>query len=175
MERYVIYKPTRDGNGAATQIEMRYAAERYKKTREHIMVFLASARQIPGAERRFDWENPVTMRLGPAELGEIVAVVEGMKSEAGHEGQIYHQNEKGNKTLSFMHLDDRKAFGLKITSKDTAGNIVQIKHLVSYAEAVVIRELFKAAIPKMFGIDAFLDVEAIRNGQHTTENLRKTG
>jgi hypothetical protein len=175
MERYVIYKPTRDGNGAATQIEMRYAIDRYKKTREHLMVFLASARQIPGAERRFDWENPVTMRLGPAELGEIIAVIEGMKSEAGHDGQIYHQNEKGSKTLSFMHLDDRKAFGLKITSKDTAGNLVQIKHLVSYAEAIVVRELFKAAIPKMFGIDAFVDVESHRNEQRQNTDLRKTG
>lgn len=171
MEKYLIYKPTRNHDGAASSWELKYKPDPYKKQKDYCFFFLTVAPQdVNSEDRRFLWEHGIVLKLSLADLGELLAVIEGMQTEVAPKGQIYHQNQDGNKTLSFTWLEEHKKFGLKASAQRKDGQVFTLKHTVSIGESLVLRELIRTAIPKIVGWDRYENVQDYREGNKNRNN-----
>ena len=101
----MIYRARNSGDGAASQwslgskkdcVFLEMATQRTKKTTD--------------GNASFDWDNKLRFKLGEHDLGEILAVLVGMKKGVGplkgdgqtgqHKG-LFHSNKNGNAILYF--------------------------------------------------------------------------
>lgn len=108
---------------------------------------------------RYDWENKITVKLGEADIGEILAVLNGIKDSAGYKGSLYHQTPGGgNKSITFA-INQREGqnyvpadgYKLRIASQDAQKNLTQVQQLISPAEAEILKTLLQRGLVRMFG------------------------
>ena len=156
------YKPKKDGKGAASRIEVKIVktekqSEDGKKFEiRDVQAFLVSSPQEgedQNKNAKFSWSNKddkksVTMKLGENDIGEMLAVLNGIKNKAGTDSGIFHQNPNGNTTLSFEYnnANDRKYYSLRLAKKGKDGKLVAVSHLVSVGEAQILKVLLERII-----------------------------
>lgn len=154
MKNYRIYKPKKDGKGAATQLEVRKDKKDEYST---VLIFLKGANQTgfyDNKNAKFAWAKDeedlskiVNMKLGESDIGDLLAVLNGKKDKVGQkESGIYHQNPKGNTTLKFEWMEKYGQFGLRLASKPNDGNLIEVKHFVSQEEGQVLKVLLEQAL-----------------------------
>lgn len=143
---YRVYKPYLDKStntvkGSASQFEI---AVKVKDGHEDVMVFLTMAKEIPSNSDNsaFGWKDEslsVQMKLGDPDCSELLAVIRGIKHQAGPDSGkgLYHQNQKGNSALKFSYNDEKKSFTLEVSSK-RGDNLVRVYHTVTMGEAVIL-------------------------------------
>lgn len=159
MNNYRLYKPSRDGSGCASQwqlAEKKVTRGKDNKEFTDFVVFLEVAPQLPDKDTngndRFDWDNSITVKMGVADIGEVLAVLDGKKDAVGGEkGTLFHETPGGgNKVVGFSWLKDRGQFGLKVSAQDAQKNAKKAQHLMSVGEACILGTLLKQAIVRMY-------------------------
>lgn len=84
MRDFRLYRPNQNNNGAAVAWQLSYKKE---EEFNKYQAFLIGANQIPSGEGNdnaaFAWKEGITVKLGEADLGEILSVLEGRKDSVG--------------------------------------------------------------------------------------------
>ena len=141
-EPFKLYKPNKNNTGAALQLDL----NTYKKA-----VFLDCAKQK--AERVFDWENKVTMKLSVQDISKILNVLKDKTNTV----KLFHQPSKGNyestKNVKNNVLEVTKSqygYSMRISQQNTEG-VSAITITISNDENILIMILLKKAIEKIYG------------------------
>ncbi|MCB1225477.1 MAG: hypothetical protein KDK99_06675 [Verrucomicrobiales bacterium] len=136
---YAIYKPNGKGTGGVVRFEL---------NRAKAAVFVDAASQM--GDKQFDWENKLTMKWGLADLGAVMAVLQGRETQA----KLFHQSEKANSAFELTHRDDpkRAPFWVSVSRQDEAAKSVK-KVLIpmSHGEAVVLETALRTAVARLLG------------------------
>jgi hypothetical protein len=136
---YAIYKPNSRGRGGV----IRFGLNRAKKS-----VFLDAALQ--SGEKQFDWENKITMKWTLADLGPVLAALQGRQAQA----KLFHQSEKANSTFELTRRDDpeRAPWFMSISRQENAdGSVRKVSIPVTHAEAAVLETALRTAINRLIG------------------------
>jgi len=143
-KEFRIYRPLKQGNGAASRLN-------YRKQQDDLLVFWQSAQQEGFDDKenaKFAWkdqEKSVSVKLGITDIGEILAVLNGKKEQAGTDKGIFHSNEKGNTSFTFRKQDN--GYYLRVAKKNNA-KLIEVKHGVSFGEGEILKILLGYIIIK---------------------------
>ncbi len=160
---FQLYKARGDGSGAASEWDLGSKKDKNDDIIHHC-VFLGMANQQgkdDSGNARFDWKNKIVFKLGVADIGEILAVLVGLKDGVGpfnqdngkHKG-LFHSNPTGNAILYFgkgkqggfrIHLRVKKD-----NDHDQVVNPVIVEHTITEGEACVLSTLLRRAIEVMY-------------------------
>lgn len=156
-QEFRIYRPNREKNGAATRFQMRLVDSTKVKGQKRVLFFLESAVQTGEDENgnaKFAWQEAdkrVIMKLEALDMGEIIAVINHHKEQVGGGKGLYHEHSGGNTVLNFARAKNGGFyFGVSSKKKD-GGAVLQIKHLISDAEAIILKVLLEDAILRIYG------------------------
>jgi hypothetical protein len=136
---YAIYKPNARGNGGVI---------RFSLNRAKAAVFVDAAAQ--SGERQFDWDEKITMKWTLADLGAVLAVLQGRMPQA----KLFHQSEKANSAFEMVLRDDpeRAPYLISISRQDLADKSLRKVALpLSHAEAAVLETALRAATTRILG------------------------
>ena len=131
---YAIYKPTSRGSGGV----MRFGLNTVK-----CAVFVDAAVQT--GEKQFDWDNKITMKWGLADLGQMLAALQGCQPQA----KLFHQSEKSNSAFEWIARDDpeRAPYLMSMSRQSAADKTVKkVMIPVTHAEAAVLEVALRAAV-----------------------------
>lgn len=156
---YRIYKPNKSNNGAATKIQGKIKNTPYRE----VQLFWEASQQIgmDGDNAKFGWdddEKKVVFKMDTPDIGEILAVLNYEKDNAGPKGKdgkyngIFHQNPRGNTVLQFARLrkeDEPHTYWVKLTSKK-GGKLVEVKHVITPAEAQILKVLLEKSVELIY-------------------------
>lgn len=151
---FPMYRGNKTNNGCATKIEA------VKKTdeegQERIYMFWIGAKQNgtnKDGHATFGWtdkNNTVNIKLGQIDVGEILAVINGKKGHVGREANkgLFHQNPKGNSTLTFSFDEAKQAYNVRLSAKRD-NNLCAISHSISLAEGEILRVILSSVVSKL--------------------------
>ena len=166
QEQWRVYKPRKDGSGAASRIEMKIISEERPgkdgntySVRDVQMFWVASPQTgyAQNGNASFSWSEPndpksITLKIGEHDIGELLAALNGLKSEAGQtEGKysgLFHQNAKGSTTLQFKRMEGQ-GYALRLARKPKGGALHEVKHTISFGESEVLRVLLESAVKQI--------------------------
>lgn len=134
---YAIYKPNSRGTGGV----VRFGLNRTKGC-----VFVDAASQ--SGEKQFDWENKITMKWGLADLGMVLATLQGRQPQA----KLFHQSEKANSAFELSPREDpeRAPFLLSISRQESADRSVRkVTIPLTHGEAAVLETALRAAVTRV--------------------------
>lgn len=134
---YPIYKPNSRGTGGV----VRFGLNRTKGS-----VFVDAASQF--SEKQFDWENKITMKWSLADLGPVLATLQGRQPQA----KLFHQSEKANSAFELTTRDDpdKAPFLLSISRQNaTDKSLRKVTIPLTHGEAVVLETALRAAITRL--------------------------
>jgi len=134
---YAIYKPNNRGNGGV----VRFGLNRHKAA-----VFVDAANQ--SGDKQFDWEHKITMKWGFADLGAVLAVLQGRLPEA----KLFHQTETATSAFGLVTRNDpdRAPILMSVSRQETADKSVRkVTIPITHAEAAVLETALRAAITRL--------------------------
>lgn len=107
--RIVFYHPY-EGKGGAMQFEL---------AGNKSCFFLSMANEL--GERKFDWENKITMKLDGNDLGDLLMLCDGRKTGLGREKDgkwagLFHKNTSGTTILNISRKDSNDGFYMSIST-----------------------------------------------------------
>lgn len=171
IEDIRFYKPNLKGTGAASKLQLRLkpkevtTREGRTVTVKKVMLFWESAPQS-GKDREgnatFAWEDEgkkVAMKLGDADIAELLAVLSGKKDFAGpapKEGSkfppgMFHKSTRGNSTLSFSRNENGDYKVRLSAKKDGNSNLIAVSHSLTIGEGEILETMLRAFLVKRFG------------------------
>ena len=136
---YAIYKPNRRGQGGV----MRFGLNRVKNC-----LFVDAANQ--SGEKQFDWEGKITMKWGLADLGSVLAVLQGRQPEA----KLFHSSEKANSAFGAVIREDpdKAPFLLSLSRQENADKSVRkVTIPITHGEAAVLETALRRAVARLIG------------------------
>ncbi|GAA5130459.1 hypothetical protein JIN84_04710 [Luteolibacter yonseiensis] len=134
---YPIYKPNSRGTGGVVRFGLNVAKA---------SVFVDAANQ--SGEKQFDWENKITMKWGLADIGTIIAVLQGRMPQA----KLFHQSERANSAFELTRQDnpDRAPYLLGISRQHAADkSLRKITLPLSHGEAALLETLLQRAVVRL--------------------------
>ena len=134
---YAIYKPNSRGSGGV----IRFGLNRAKGS-----VFVDAATQ--SGERQFDWENKITMKWGLADVGTVLATLQGRLPQA----KLFHQSEKANSACELIPRDDpeRAPYLMTVSRQDSADkSLRKVTIPLTHGEAAVLEAALRAAVSQI--------------------------
>ena len=155
---FQLYKARNDGSGAVSEWDLGSKKDENDNTIHHC-VFLGMAHQKGKDDNdnaSFDWDNKVIFKLGVADIGEILAVLVGLKDGVGpldadkgkHKG-LFHSNPTGNAILYFGKGPGQVGFRIHLRVKRNDEMIV-VEHTITEGEACVLSTLLRRAIEVIY-------------------------
>jgi hypothetical protein len=151
MKNFRIYRPTKNGNGFASEWQLSY---KENNKFDQYMMFLTVAPQIGIDEEtknaKFDWkEKAIVIKLGENDIAELIATFSGMQPQLGAKGLFHQTPNGGNKNLAIVKGDT--SFSLKISSQDTNKIVTgPYFHSISNGEASILLVLLRRAVERIF-------------------------
>lgn len=136
---YTIYKPNRRGQGGV----MRFGLNRAKNC-----LFVDAASQ--SGEKKFDWESKITMKWGLADLGAVLAVLQGRQAEA----KLFHRSEMANSAFGLATREDpdKAPFLLSLSRQENADKSVRkVTIPITHGEAAVLETALRGAVSRLIG------------------------
>ena len=136
---YAIYKPNGRGTGGVIRLEL---------NRTKGAVFVDAATQ--SGEKQFDWEQKITMKWGLADLGAVLATLQGRQTQA----KLFHQSEKASSAFELTCRDDpqKAPYFMSMSRQDGASKSVKkVTIPVTHAEAAILETALRAAITRLLG------------------------
>ncbi len=169
-KQWRCYKANKTNSGAASCIDTR-VVEKTKNdyTTKELLVFWTGALQN-GKDKNnnavFAWPSKsdntninksVIFKLGQTDLGEIIAVLNGIKNEVGlatgnFKGSLFHKNENGNTTLGFTKAKDLGYYVRLAKKTNTSSQLIEVKHTLSFSEGEILRVLLEDIVREMFNV-----------------------
>jgi len=134
---YAIYKPNSRGSGGV----IRFGLNRAKSS-----VFVDAATQ--SGERQFDWENKITMKWGLADVGTVLATLQGRLPQA----KLFHQSEKAKSACELIPRDDpeRAPYLMTVSRQDSADkSLRKVTIPLTHGEAAVLEAALRAAVSQI--------------------------
>lgn len=134
---YAIYKPNARGNGGV----VRFGLNRAKAS-----VFVDAAQQ--SGEKQFDWENKITMKWGLADLGTVLATLQGRLPQA----KLFHQAEKANSAFELTARNDpeRAPWLMTVSRQDSADkSLRKVTIPLTHGEVAVLETALRAAVARL--------------------------
>lgn len=134
---YAIYKPNSRGSGGV----VRFGLNRAKGC-----VFVDAA--VQAGEKQFDWENKITMKWGLADLGTVLATLQGRQTQA----KLFHQSEKANSAfeLTLREDPDRAPYLVSVSRQDAADkSLRKVAIPMAHGEAAVLETALRAAVARL--------------------------
>jgi len=140
-ESYKVYKPQKDGTGAASQ---------FSWSSEKKCLFIESAKQLleknSDGNSLFDWANKIIFKLGSPDIAEILCVLHNIKNSVGQGDRgLFHSNNKGNAVLKFQKAE-KSGYYFGISVKKEGSEPVAIKHSITDGEGMILQILLRRAI-----------------------------
>lgn len=174
-----IFRANKSKNGAASRFQLS------KKPDGKVQCFLEMAKQVgeldANGNANFSWRGgknatqngSVTVKLGLADIGDMLAVISGRKNQVGQEGKngLFHSNDKGSTTLDFkIYVKDGEpqCFALNSTSKVGTGEPTKVNHLMSWGEGEALRVFLQSALIHMNNWD--LSQAFVKNDKPADDN-----
>jgi len=165
MKEFRIYKPNKKAEGAAAKFQFVVKSRREGRFPEP-MLFLECAKQTgvdANDNASFDWTgqdnstgNSVTVKLGIPDVSELLLALRKHKEE----GKLFHQNDKGNVTVSLKKFNDQMM--LNVSSKRD-NKLTRVGLAVAPGECVVLSTLLQDFISAYYGWQDYTDeMKAIR-------------
>lgn len=157
---YRIYKPKKTGDGSASRLQFKVKDEQYGP---RAYLFWEASQQDGFSDdknAKFKWTDKtgkITMKLEETDIGELLAVFNGVKDFVGTEPTkgLYHQHEHGNTVMCLTRQRQEgkpTVFYFKLSSKRTGEKMaLAIQHIITLAEAMIIRTLLQDALSRMYG------------------------
>lgn len=157
---YRIYKPKKSGDGSASRLQFKIKEEQYGP---RAYLFWEASKQDGFDDKenaKFRWtdvKGKIAMKLEETDIGEILSVLNGVKDFVGTEPTkgLYHQNNTGNTVMCLVKQRQEgkpTVFYFKLSSKKKGDKeALIIQHVISVAEAMIIRILLQDALSKMYG------------------------
>lgn len=139
LPEYAIYKPNSRGTGGV----VRFGLNRVKAS-----VFVEGANQ--SGERQFDWERKIIMKWGFADLGAMLAVLQGRQPEA----KLFHQTETATSAFGLVTRSDpdRAPYLMSVSRQETADKSVRkVTIPVTHAEAAILETALRTAVTRLLG------------------------
>lgn len=141
MERplsFRLYKANKTNTGGAFRLDL---------NPERKAVFLEAAGQMN--ERRFDWENKITMKLSVDDLGRLIALFQGKVNSIRlfHEpgkGEYESSKETKNTVLELVRSD--RGYLLKLSQQSMDNIVSSVQVPISIHEGEIVRVLLEKAI-----------------------------
>ena len=146
-----IYKPNKNKDGAASKLQLKLIKDENEtaKNKRKIMLFWVICQQT-GIDQNnnatFGWQDEekyVTIKLGEIDVGKILTTLNLLTKET----KIFHQNPKGNTTLTMSRTD--KGYNLRI-SKQINKKVTAISHSIAPEEAEILKILLKQVIINIY-------------------------
>lgn len=119
---------------------------RFELNRTRRLFFVEAASQT--GERQFDWEQKIVMKWGLADLGAVLAVLEGRQPQA----KLFHQTEKGSSAFELTAQEDpaRAPHLLQISRQEALTKAVhKVAIPVSHGEAAILETALKTAVARL--------------------------
>ena len=136
---YAIYKPNSRGTGGVIRFEINRAKG---------AVFVDAA--VQSGDKQFDWEQKITMKWGLADLGAVLATLQGREPLA----KLFHQTGKANSAFELTQRDDpqRAPYMMSMSRQDEAAKTVRkVAIPVSHAEAAILEAALRTAVVRLLG------------------------
>lgn len=155
---YRIYKPKKDGKGAASRLQFRIIKKKYGP---EVLLFWQFVQQIGFKDDNaaFGWNEPektITMKLGEPDIGDLLAVFCGLKdfTGSGVGKGLFHQNANGNTVLN-VNRQEKEGFLPSYYVKASAQKknlkiTLAIQHTLTLGEGAIIRILLEQALKAMY-------------------------
>ena len=137
LSDYAIYKPNSRGSGGVVRFSLNPAKA---------SVFVDATNQ--SGEKQFDWENKITMKWGLADVGTVLATLQGHLPQA----KLFHQSEKANSAFELTSRDDpeRAPWFMTVSRQDSADkSLRKVTIPLTHGEAAVLETALKAAINRL--------------------------
>lgn len=132
-----IYKPNGRGTGGVVRFSLNAAKE---------ALFVEAAAQSD--ERQFNWEEKIIMKWGLADIGAVLAVLQGRQDQA----KLFHQTQNANSSLELSHRDDPEMapFLLAVSRQDSADkSLRKVVIPVAHAEAALLASALHTAVARI--------------------------
>ena len=136
---YAICKPNSRGSGGAVSFGLNPAKA---------ALFVDAANQT--GEKQFDWKTKITMKWGLADVGPVLATLQGRQSQA----KLFHQTDKANSAFELNLRDDPEhaPYALSISRQDaTDKSVRKVSIPLSHGEAAVLEAALRAAVSRLLG------------------------
>jgi len=136
-----IYKANKTGTGSALGMDMNVEKE---------AIFLEVANQM--GEKRFDWNNKITMKLSISDIGNFLAVLRGKKDSI----RLFHEPAKGEYELAKEVMNTiaelskgAHGYALRVSQQARSRELRAIQINISDDEGEVLRVLLERAIERI--------------------------
>lgn len=136
---YAIYKPNGRGTGGVIRFEL---------NRAKASVFVDAALQT--GDKHFDWDQKITMKWGLADLGTVLATLQGRQPQA----KLFHQTEKANSAFELSAREDpqRAPYIMSMSRQDeSAKSVRKVSIPITHAEAAVLETALRSAVIRLLG------------------------
>ncbi len=144
---FQLYKPRKDNSGTASSWNLNVDKD---------SVFLEFSHQKPDNSGEFNWDKKCIMKLGIADIGEIIAVLNknqggvGQKDNSGKRKGLYHKNQKGNTILTFTYISDNGIFGIRLSQKIGDGPVQKFQHMITIGEAEILKIFLSRCVERLY-------------------------
>jgi hypothetical protein len=136
---YAIYKPNARGSGGVV---------RFSLNRSKGAIFVDAAAQV--GEKQFDWEHKITMKWGLADLGTVLAALQGRVPQA----KLFHQAEKASSAFELTHREDpeRAPYFVSVSRQDAADkSLRKVTIPLTHGEAALLEAALRSAVGRLLG------------------------
>ena len=139
LPEYAIYKPNSRNTGGVIRFGLNPAKA---------AVFVDAANQ--SGDRQFDWDQKITMKWGFADIGAVLAVLQGRQPEA----KLFHKTDNATSAFGIATRNDpdRAPYLMSVSRQDTADKSVRkVTIPVTHAEAAVLETALRTAVTRLLG------------------------
>lgn len=149
-----IYKPTKDGKGAASKFQLRELKnKRGDKEYSRFVLYLTSTIQTgtKNGNAQFAWNEPdkcTNVMLAENDIGEFLLVLSGRKDGLGlpdKDGKfkgLYHKHPKNPKRNAVIRFDATdRGFNLSVSTQNETN--IRVFHALTFGEGAVLEILLK--------------------------------
>lgn len=103
-------------------------------------------------DRAFDWENKLTMKWGLADLGAVLATLQGAQQQA----KLFHKTERSNSAFELIYRDDpeRAPYMMNLSRQELAESSKSVRRVsipVTHAEAAILETALRSAVVRILG------------------------
>lgn len=156
---YRVHRPSKSG-GCAAEFQIKEPRGKYDDYCVMLQIVPQEGVDEDTKNAKFAWSREggykgITMKLGLADIGEMLAVLNMVKPAAGTGKGLYHQNDSGNSVLKFDGSE--KGIALSMSAKRGEEEPVRFNMLLSHADAQIVKALFEKCLSLQYDerVDAF--------------------
>lgn len=153
--KWCVYRANKSNTGFATQFESRV------DDKDNLLCFLMTSQQNSELDAdgnaTFAWKDrtkTIVMKLGEADLGELLALLYGYKNFLGQPkdtqgGGLFHQNDKGNTVLKMWRDKEKGVINMQISQK-IGDQLLKANHSISLGEAALFRVILENTVSEYY-------------------------